>query len=278
MRVAVRFGKTAFRLAVAGLIVLLAGRVFAAKALPWETADKGLYVAEFHSDFNGGNYALTLVRIDPAYYSFRLLCASQHGNEQLSVKDWALKNHLVAAVNASMYQTDGLTSIDFMKNFNHVNNPRLSRDNTILAFHPAAKNLPPIQLLDRECQDFGDLLPKYRSLVQGIRMISCRGQNVWSKQDAKWSSLALGMDAGGNILFLFCRTPDSVHDFAQLLLSLPLSIKSAMYLEGGPQASLYLSTPKMSLERYCTLEGLASDSLKFALPVPNVIGIVKKNR
>ena len=189
-----------------------------------------------------------------------------------------MKEHLVAAVNASMFQADGLTSIDFMKNFNHVNNHRLSRDNTILAFNPVGKNLPQIQLIDRECQDFSGLRAKYRSFVQGIRMISCKGQNVWSRQDAKWSSLALGMDAQGNILFLFCRTPGSVHDFVEILLSLPLSLKSAMYLEGGPQASLYLSTPKMSLERYCTLEGLESDSLQFALPVPNVIGIVRKSR
>jgi uncharacterized protein YigE (DUF2233 family) len=277
MRVRIR-GKTAFKLAILGLILLLAESASAATAIEWKEADKGLHAAEFHSTFNGADYAVTLVKIDPAYYSFKLLCATEHGKEPLSVKQWALQDHLVAAVNASMYQADGLTSIDFMKNFGHVNNPRVSRDNTILAFNPIAKNLPQVQLIDRECQDFNDLRTKYRSFVQGIRMISCKGQNVWSKQDAKWSSLAMGMDTKGNILFLFCRTPGSVHDFTQILLSLPLSLKSAMYLEGGPQASLYLSTPKISLERYCTLGGLESDALKFALPVPNVIGIVKKPR
>lgn len=278
MRVRIRRGKTAFKLTVLGLILLLAESASAATAIQWQEADKGLHAAEFQSTFNGADYAVTLVKIDPAYYSFKLLCATEHGKESLSVKQWALQDHLVAAVNASMYQADGLTSIDFMKNFSHVNNPRVSRDNTILAFNPTAQNLPQVQLIDRECQDFSDLRTKYRSFVQGIRMISCKGQNVWSKQDAKWSSLAMGMDAKGNILFLFCRTPGSVHDFTQILLSLPLSLKSAMYLEGGPQASLYLSTPKISLERYCTLGGLECDALKFALPVPNVIGIVKKPR
>jgi hypothetical protein len=81
-------------------------------------------------------------------------------------------------------------------------------------------------------------------------MISCTQQNVWSRQDAKWSTLAVAMDTQGNILFLFNRTPLSVHDFIEILLSLPLSIKSAMYLEGGPQASIYLSTSRMTLERH----------------------------
>jgi uncharacterized protein YigE (DUF2233 family) len=252
--------------------------VLAALPLSWKEADKGLHVAECKAALNGTNYAVTIVKINPAYYSFKLLCASEHGKESLSVKDWALKNHLVAAVNGSMFQKDGLTSIDFMKNFNHVNNPRLSRDKTILAFNPVEKDLPPIQLIDRECGDFNDLRTKYRSLVQSIRMISCKGKNVWNDQNVKWSCLALGMDARGNILFLFCTTPGSVHDFIEILLSLPLDLKSAMYLEGGPQAALYLSTPRMDMERYCTLDGLQEDGLKFSLPVPNVIGIVKKSR
>ena len=269
---------TPFILAVTGLIMLLAATASAAPEIPWKQADKGLQVAEFQTDFENASYAITLVRIDPGYYSFQLLCATENGKEPLSVKEWALRRHLVAAVNASMFQADGLTSIDFMKNFAHVNNPRLSRDNTILAFNPVDKNLPQIQLIDRECQDFDDLRTKYRSFVQSIRMISCRGENVWSRQDAKWSILAMGMDVQGNILILFCRTPGSVHDFIQILLSLPLSLKSAMYLEGGPQTSLYISTPKITLERYCTLGGLESDSLKFALPIPNVIGITRKPR
>lgn len=278
MRVHIRFAMTAFSLSVLGLILLLAGSAAAASAIQWKEADEGLHVAEFHSVLNGASYAITLVKIDPRDYSFKLLCATEHGREPLSVKEWALTHHLVAAVNASMFQEDGLTSIDFMQNFHHMNNPRLSRDNTILAFNPVDNNLPEVQLIDRECQDFNDLRTRYRSFVQGIRMISCKGRNVWSRQDSKWSTLAMGMDTHGNILFLFCRTPGSVHDFIQILLSLPLSLKTAMYLEGGPQASLYLSTPKMTLERYCTLGGLESDSIKFALPIPNVIGITKKQR
>jgi hypothetical protein len=109
-------------------------------------------------------------------------------------------------------------------------------------------------------------------------MISCDRQNVWTRQDSKWSILALGMDTEGNILLLFSRTPNTVHDFIEILMSLPLSLKSAMYLEGGPQASLYLSTPKMTLQRDGAWGSLEENSLQFSLPIPNVIGICKKPR
>jgi len=246
--------------------------------IPWVEADEGLLVAEFESVFNNDPYAVTMVKIDPAQYSFQLLCATEHGKEPLTTKEWASKYQMVAAVNAGMFQEDGLTSVGFMKNFDHVNNPRLSKSNAILAFNPVEKNLPEIQLIDRECQDFNGLRQKYRSFVQSIRMISCNQQNVWSRQDSKWSTLAVAMDTQGNILFLFSRTPHSVHDFIEILLSLPLSLKTAMYLEGGPQASLYLSTSRTTLERYGIRGGLENSSLQFPLPIPNVIGISKKPR
>ncbi len=266
----------AFCLAAFGLISMFGDFAFTSVTIPWKEADEGLLVAEFESVFDNAPYEVTVVKVDPERYSFQLLCATEHGKESLTTKEWALKYQVLAAVNAGMFQENGLTSVGFMKNFGHVNNPRLSNANTILAFNPVGENLPEIQLIDRECQDFNDLRQKYQSFVQSIRMISCSRQNVWSRHDSKWSTLAVGMDTHGNILFLFSRTPQSVHDFIEILLSLPLSLKSAMYLEGGPQASLYLSTSSTTIERYGVRGGLEKNPLPFPLTIPNVIGISKK--
>ena len=253
--------------------------VFTSETSPWKEAEAGLFVAEFQSTLAENPYAVTVVKIDPNNYSLQLLCASEHGKETLTAKEWCSRNRLLAAVNAGMFQADGLTSVGYMKNFDHVNNPKLSKANTILAFNPVDGSMPEAQIIDRECQDFSKLRQKYQSFVQSIRMISCAQQNVWTNQNSKWSTLAIGTDTDGNILFMFGRTAHSVHDFIDILLSLPLSLKSAMYLEGGPQASLYLSTPKLTLERNGVGEGLVENgSFKFALPIPNVIGIVKKPR
>ena len=278
MRVYILLRILAVCLTAFGLIALFGDFAFTSVTIPWKEADEGLFVAEFESVFDNDLYEITAVKVDPERYSFQLLCATQHGKECLTTKEWALKYQMLAVVNAGMFQQNGLTSVGFMKNFGHVNNPRLSNANTVLAFNRVDENFPEIQLVDRECQDFNDLRQKYQSFVQSIRMISCSHQNVWSRQDSKWSTLAVATDTQGNILFLFNRTPLSVHDFIEILLSLPLSLKSAMYLEGGPQASIYLSTSSMTLERYGVWGGLEKNPLPFPLPVPNVIGISKKPR
>lgn len=251
--------------------------ISSSKESPWKEADEGLMVAEFESASPQNPYAVTVIKIDPDNYSLRLLCATEHGKESLTTREWSSRFKLAGAINAGMFQENGLTSVGFMKNFGHVNNPRLSRANTILAFNPTVSDIPEVRIIDRECQDFEALRSKYHSFVQSIRMISCNQQNVWAQQGSKWSTAAVGMDADGNVLFLFSRTPHSVHDFIDILLSLPLSLKNAMYLEGGPQASLYLSTSKITLERNGAWEGLEENgAFRFSLPIPNVIGIVKK--
>jgi hypothetical protein len=246
----------------------------------WREAGEGLYVGELDATpkAESGDSKITVVKIDPRFYSFQLLCGSEHGRQRLTVKDWCGKFNLVAAVNAGMFQEDGFRSVGYMKNFDHVINSRVSRENTILAFNRLEPDVPEIQIIDRECQDFDNLKRKYASMVQSIRMISCDQENVWSQQPTKWSTVAIATDEEGKVLLLFSRSPYSVHDFIEILLSLPLSIHSAMYLEGGPQASMYLSTEKVQIERYGIWEPVLEEgsALQFALPIPNVIGIVKK--
>jgi uncharacterized protein YigE (DUF2233 family) len=246
----------------------------------WSEVEEGLLIGELDSPLNveKNSSKITVIKIDPKNFSFRLLCSSELGREKHTAAEWCEKYKLVAAANAGMFQEDGVTSVGYMKNFSHINNPRLGRANTVLAFNPVEPGLPEIRIIDRECQDFDGLKKKYHTLVQSIRMISCEQQNVWSQQSSKWSTLAIGIDAGGNVLLLYSRTPQTVHDFIQTLLALPLDIQSAMYLEGGPQASLYLSAGKTTLERNGVWEGRLDESspFEFALPIPNVIGIVRK--
>ena len=247
---------------------------------PWSEVEEGLLIGEFDSPLSieKNPSKITVIKIDPRKFSFRLLCTSELGREKLTAREWCEKYNLVAAANAGMFQEDGVTSVGYMKNFSHINNPRLGRANSVLAFNPVEPGLPEIRIIDRECQDFDGLKKKYHTFVQSIRMISCEQQNVWSQQSSKWSTLAIGIDAGGNVLLLFTKTPQTVHDFIETLLALPLDLQSAMYLEGGPQASLYLSAGKNSVERSGVWEARLDENsqFQFALPIPNVIGIARK--
>ncbi|KJU84453.1 conserved hypothetical protein, secreted [Candidatus Magnetobacterium bavaricum] len=238
----------------------------------WERLDDGLFMREFAppADPERDVQKITVVKVDPTLYSFKLLSSSEYGTEALTVKEWAKQHKLILAVNAGMYQADGVTSVGFMKNFKHVNNPKPAKTyKAFFAFNPAVSYVPSVLFIDLECHNFPELKDKYNSFIQNIRMISCQQKNVWSQQAGAWSMVVLGMDKGGNVLFIFTRTPYTVHDFIDILLKLPISITNAMYLEGGKPASLYLSVKDVEIER--TGDGVQS------WPVPNIIGIVKKS-
>ncbi len=248
----------------------------------WKRVDEGLYLGEFASQetLKTMDSGITIVKIDPRIYSFRLLSASEYGGIRMTTKKWCQEHLLIAAINAGMYQEDGIRNVGYMRNFDHINNSRLSSVyKAVLAFHPVEPTLPAIQIIDLTCQDFEALRPKYQTLIQNIRMIGCRQENVWSKQDKMWSMAVFGMDKSGNALFIFTKPRYSGHDFANILLSLPISIQNAMYLEGGQQASLYFSAKDVKIERIGLPTSLnQNSSLPVARPIPNVIGIVRKTK
>jgi hypothetical protein len=224
-----------------------------------------------------GDSSVKVLRIDLKYFEFRLLNASsQTSNERKSVKDWVIHHGLVAGINASMYQKNNLTSVSYMKTGDHINSTWVSKDRSFLAFDPKDKTLPKAKIFDRDCDDFKKVREQYRSLIQSIRMVSCKGKNVWAPQEKKWSTAAIGMDSKGRILFIHARSPYSTHDFINLLLALPIDLTRAMYVEGGKDAQLYINTGKKEFEflgNYTTAVDNAKGN-SIAWPVPNVVGIV----
>jgi len=252
------------------------------QANTWKQIDKGLLLGTFQPPLNShsADPGITVVKIDPKYYSFRLICASENNNNRMTAKEWSKAKNLVAAINAGMFQTDGISNVGYMKNFSHLNNSRANSYNAVLAFNPIVSGIPEIQIIDRKCQDFEQLRSKYQTLVQNIRMISCKGENVWVRQDRSWSMAVMGIDKEGQVLFIFSREPYPVHDFIDILFSLPISINNAMYLEGGPEASLYLSASGTEIEKVGGFEtGFNEDAENnHAWPIPNVIGIVKRQK
>jgi hypothetical protein len=254
-----------------------------AEEIFWKRVDEGLHLSVFDPPGRPRMKGLkvTLLKIDPGFYTFKLLCASEHGRMRMTAKKWCEKFKLDAAINAGMYQKDGLTNVGLMRSFNHSNNPRLNGSyKSVLAFNPAVSDAPAIQIIDLSCQDFQSIGPGYHTLIQNIRMVSCRQENVWMPQDRASSMAVFGMDKGGNALMIFTEALYPVHDFINLLLALPISIFNALYLEGGPEASFFFSSGGVSFERVGLYEaGLHEGSEKgVPRPIPNVIGITKKDK
>jgi hypothetical protein len=220
-----------------------------------------------------------VLRIDPTRFELRLLNASAPGQGRAqSARDWCENNNLVAAINASMYQTDHRRSVSLMMTRTHVNNPHLSKDKTVLAFDPIDPQAPPVKILDRECDDFEAERRRYGALVQSIRMLSCKGRNVWAPQPRRWSTAAIGADGGGRVLFIHARPPYATHDLINLLTRLPLGLTRLMYVEGGREAQLFVRGGGREYE-FVGAYGSDPDESEaggHAWPVPNVVAVARR--
>jgi len=247
----------------------------------WRQLDRGLEFGTFAAPQAAavGDSLVRVLRIDLNYYQLRLLNASQFKNGvPLTPKQWCRRNGLTAAINSSMYRTDFKTSVSLMRTKIHTNNPRLSKDMTILAFDRQRDDVPRAKIIDRECDDFHVWQQKYGTLVQSIRMISCTGKNVWKPQQRRWSTSAIGIDKEDRILFIHVRSPYSTHDLINMLQKLPLNILRAMYTEGGPQAQLHIKSgaTEFAFTGSYDTHSAQSNEGAIAWPLPNVVGISKR--
>jgi hypothetical protein len=260
------------------LLLLLMVVTAAATAAEWQELEPGLELGSFerHDD---RQVVVKVVRVDPEHWEPVLLSTSAPGEGEMhSIKEWCLTHNMVAGINASMFQTDYLTSVSLLRDRHHVNNAYVSKDNTVLAFDPLQEGLSPVVMIDRTCDDFDLLRTQYGTLVQSIRMISCRGNNVWSQQKRKYSTAAIGVDSQGRLLLIHCRKPLPTHDMIALLQAMPLDLERCMYVEGGPEAQLFVHAGDKQIEFVGSFETgfFESDLNRTGWPVPNIIGIRKR--
>lgn len=245
----------------------------------WKKLESGLSWIELPAPASSGfDATVRVLRVDPKRFKLRLLNASnpKYG-KSLTPKQWAARHGLVAAINASMYQRDYLSSVSLMKTGGHVNNPRVSKDKTVLAFDPTKNGEPEIRIIDRECDDLDSIGSNYRTLVQSIRMISCRGRNVWQQQERRVATTAIGIDTRGHLMMIHIAKPLTTHDAIDLLMQLPLGLDRAMYSEGGTEAQLFVGAGGLDVELTGQHESLLDSGLSTPpIPVPNVIGISRR--
>ena len=247
----------------------------------WTELEPGLELAELEAPLKSplGDSIIRILRIDPERFDLELLNASATADGRpKTAKAWSREHGLVAAINTSMYQQDHRTSVSLMRTRDHVNNGRLSKDNAVLAFDRLDPGVPPVQIIDRKLQDFEALRSRYGTLIQSIRMVTLNRENVWQQQPKRWSIATIGMDRRGHVLFIHCRSPYSVHDFIDMLLELPIDLNNAMYVEGGPEAQLYVESGDRSLELFGSFETgfFETDDNIEAWPIPNVVGVVRR--
>jgi hypothetical protein len=265
--------KTLFAVTLPALLLLLS---LAGKGWAWSPLEQGLLLQTFPGEFQSSG--ITLLKIDPHKYDLLLLSASEMGTGTLTLREWAKRYGLIAAINASMYQQDRLTSTGYMRNFAHLNNPSINpRFGAFLLFNPKQEGEPRVRLVDRHhVPEWRDLLSRYESVVQNYRMISAERSNAWSASSQAFSMAGVGLDMSGNLLFIHSRLPRPVHELNRLLLSLPLEIGPTMYVEGGPTAGLYINEELLGFRLFPGYGGALWHDLDTVHRVPNVLGVVQR--
>lgn len=246
----------------------------------WQRLEEGLDLGQFQAPIPSpqGNSKIAVLRIDPAHFKLALYSASAMNLPgPLTIGAWVEEHHLVAAINAGMFEPGGRTT-GFARIGTVPLNPAWKESyGALLALGPSDPKLPSAAILDTGCDDLKALEGQYSAVLQSLRMIDCKGANVWKKSERIWSTAALGVDGEGRVLFIHARAAWDVHDFIENLQKLPLGIARAMYLEGGPEASLSVRAGGVSLDAVGSYEtGFnENDDNTKQWALPNVIGVTR---
>ena len=254
--------------------VLVASAGFAAPAfaeVTWRALGRGLEHMTARIESTIGDRRLDVVRIDPAFNRFVLLLAGALGRAPQTARQWVEERGLVAATNAGMFRANRLP-VGFAKAEGRVVQPAMGADRSVFVFGADSA-----RLLDTSCDTFD--ASAHENALQSIRMVSCQGRTVWSQQPRMWSTVCVAQDGDGKILFLHARSPLSVHDFIGAVLALPLGIARAMYMEGGPEATLVArGAGGQVIERFGSYETdfNENDNNDRAWVLPNILGVVPR--
>ena len=254
------------------------------KPIVWESPEQGMDTALLsYTVKKGDGYArrilVHILKLDSSLFDFQLFSSRWEGGRARSMREWAEEKGLAAAINACMYQADGLTSTGYMRNGEKLNNKHIARKyGSVFVSGPLCPGLPQASVLDRHSDDWKALLPLYENVVQNFRLMGQNGEQLWPENGPRHAVASVAEDHEGCILFLLCSEPVSVHDFVDALNAFPaLALKSAMYVEGGSDAALLMEkSGKPLLVNGLSPAGYMLSNRGDDIPLPNIIGVKRR--
>ncbi len=249
--------------------------------LQWQALQKGLSFLETDAPEKSilNDSKLFLLKAEPQYCRFRLLCASENQRQNRTADCWARDFGMYVVVNAGMFNmANHRTSKGYLKNYSHLNNGRLNgKYNVMMAMNPKQISDTAMIITDMTCRNWESIRLHYNSLCQGMRMIDGNGTPLsWDKRPGQSCSMVIGAtDLSGNIYFAFTRSPYTHQQMIGFLIRLIPQIRTTVYLEGGPEASLYIQSKDTVISKYGSYvsKTYANDRNDHFWKIPNVIGI-----
>jgi len=212
---------------------------------------------------------VTLVTVDPGLHELDLLTQQETGRAR-TLDAWAAEFGLTGVINASMHLPNG-RSAGFMQDGDRINN---GQDNPayggFLAFQPRDPADAPVVLVGRDCEgfDLADLRARYAVVLQGYRLLDCDGGAMAWADPKLYSAAALAVDTAGNLVLVHTGGAWRMSEFATWLAT--RSLVGAIFVEGGPEAGLYVDLGRDAVREIGTYAGMPRPA-RFR-DVPNVVG------
>jgi Phosphodiester glycosidase len=225
---------------------------------------------------------IAVLRMDPRLWELDVMGKSRTGESAgHSAREWCGQHKYAAAINAGMFATDGKTHLGYLRFREHVNNSGVNNYQSVAAFDSRRDGVPLFRIFDLDATGVSmtTIGRDYASAAQNLRLVKRPGLNQWGQQSRKWSEAALGEDSAGRVLFIFSRTPYSMHDLNRELLAAGIGLVAAQHLEGGPEAQLYVHIGETELEIFGSYQTSfrEDDSNAKAWPVPNVLAVRRRS-
>lgn len=247
----------------------------------WHSLQSGLYFCEPDAPEKSivNDSKLFILKADPQFCNFKLLTSSEYGKKNRPADVWAKEFGVNVVVNAGMFNMrNSRTNKGYLKNYSHTNNPKLNGYyNVMMAMNPKQKSDPAMIMFDLTTTKWESIRRDYHTYCQGMRMIDSNGNKMaWDKRPGQTCSMVVSAtDIAGNIYFIFTRSPYTHQKMIDFLVSLIPDIRTTVYLEGGPEASLYIQTPDTIISKIGSYvsKTYANDNNDHFWKIPNVIGI-----
>lgn len=219
----------------------------------------------------GTTACLDVVRADLASYRLRILTATRDGNSSHPAPWWRDTFHLVAVTNAGMFHEGGDPVGLIVED-----GATLGSDNKTMQGFLAFDDAGHAVITGRDCPgfDLAALRTKYRSILQSGRLLGCDGHALPWKDKKQYSSAAIGISRDGTqVVFLHARDAVTMTELATAVAELDL--QGALFLEGGPEASLVVRGTKSELARVGSYETgfLENNENQSFWWLPNVIAL-----
>lgn len=214
-----------------------------------------------------------VVRADAARYRLRILTRSHDAGSQ-PAPVWRERHRHVAVTNAGMFHANG-KPVGLLVEDGTVHSKDHPKFGGYLAFDPVAAGDAAIVITGRDCAgfDLAVLRARYRSVLQANRLVGCDGGALPWKDAKQYSASAIAVDREGNPVFVHARAAITMSELSRAVAALDLA--GALFLEGGPEASLVVRGAEGELARVGSYETgfIENDENQTFYWLPNVLAL-----